>query len=167
MFVNSSLCSKEITRNRGHPGVLLHLASYCKSVFEWSQDKWNGSDSFIERALYRDFTNTYSNVPSRMAFNPSSSKQTRGNQKQSSAKNNQNICRAATPRQRGYQAHPDSAKQMVCLRHHSHTHILLRHTHSHLHPHIRAGVRRLAWECLAADPPPRKRKVCLRVCVCV
>lgn len=68
-----------------------------------------------------------------MACNPSSSKQMRGNQKQSSAKNNQNICGAATPRQRGYQAHSDSAKQMVCLHHHSRTHILHAQTHTRIH----------------------------------
>lgn len=112
-------------------------------MFEWSQYKWKGTSSFIERTQHGVLTNTSSNVPEWTACNPSSSKQTSGNQKQSSAKNNQNICRAATPRQRGYQAHPDSAKQMVCLCHHSHTHIRLKHTH----------IRVLPWSVLLQIQP--------------
>lgn len=100
--------------------------------------EWHGQ--FYRGAQRRSLTHTSSNVPQWTACNPSTSKHTRGNRKQSSAKNNQNICRAATPR---YQAHPHSAKQMVRLRHHSHTHILLRNTLTHSHPHIRASSGRV------------------------
>jgi len=118
-----------------------------------------GHDTHTHTHTHAHTSFNSSDVPQLMGRNPFSSKQTSGNQKQSGAKNNRNICSSRGGRARGEEgiSNTPGSSQTDGL---SPPSLSLTHTHtqpcSDTHSHLLPHMRRRAWEGI------RHRNVCLK-----